>query len=259
MKNITNQNPKTNQQKGDTMNKQKNTRNNISRTQNESFTLIELLVVIAIIAILAAMLLPALNAAREKAKRITCLNNLKQIYLYTTHYAMDYKDYFPDWQSNDGGQRNYAWEQCVFSFLTVKSNLIWQDNHWGLGYIPYKPELFHCPSRTKHRPIYDYWFRLTDTMFGRENPGMPGGRTLRLGQKIPKELTGYDSTWLWADSANGNGIESGRYAPCHGNRGMNILFLAGHAKWVNPSGYSEYQPGARLEKTLVYTRRNNLE
>ncbi len=117
-----------------------NQHSTINNKQSKSFTLIELLVVVAIIAVLVAILLPALNSAREKAKRIACASVLKQWGNVMTMYCNDSNEYYPDESGELFAKYNDEGNQYFPQILNFKTAVALSG-----GYNMNK-RMFFCPE-----------------------------------------------------------------------------------------------------------------
>src|SRR5579863_9827517 len=113
--------------------------------RTQAFTLIELLVVIAIIAILAAILFPVFAKAREQARKISCLSNVKQMELSLLMYVQDYDEGYP--------VTPFPPDNPIPTTGPMWAWFVWEG--WPLLTNPYvkNGQIFHCPSAES-----PYWF-----------------------------------------------------------------------------------------------------
>jgi prepilin-type processing-associated H-X9-DG protein/prepilin-type N-terminal cleavage/methylation domain-containing protein len=218
--------------------------------KKQSFTLIELLVVIAIIAILASMLLPALNNAREKAKSIACANNFKQYGLIYTLYTGDSGDYIPTNLYGTGPHWTKVMESYIPGFTFGVSN-------GGSK----KAKVLTCPS-VGGSGDQDQSYRSDIVLNGLAAvlddgdaycADTPQKWTLH---KQPSQtmcasefLKNYLDTVLYAHFKLYNNPADSRWSTLyrHSNR-MNVLYFDGH---VSQNSYHEINPNSWVDKTAI--------
>lgn len=197
-----------------------------------AFTLIELLVVIAIIGILAALLLPALSSAREKANATSCLSNMKQWGLAVSMYSDDWNDYLPPEGSGGAASASpYAWYNILPPYVGVPSLVtLYQQNKGPTGRTR---GMYSCPS-TKNCPDVT-----TDAnpfyMYGMNGRMDPNGTPLFKRGLCDKP----SETIMFCENEGTFSSSNGKYCPARHSGGGNFTFVDGHAQ------YSAFQEWCR--------------
>ena len=196
--------------------------------KSRGFTLIELLVVIAIIAILAGMLLPALQQARERARRINCASNLKQVGTALKLYSSSFNDKLPGGPALQGGQQNTAVSKLTDA-NGWKGLEILRSNDFLTDY-----SVFICPSSTTSAGTGTS----TLTYGGSAAPADANASYAFVGGMIEGDsnIYGRADSCISADLTGAAGIGSNNDNPNHTGYG-NILFQGGHVTGFTGNGW----------------------
>ena len=133
-------------------------KNRLRQQNSRGFTLVELLVVVAILGILVSLLLPAVNAAREAARRIQCANNLRQIGIALTNYH-DSQGTLPYAHGNDRNRYTWAWSAVILPFIEEGAAHDICDFDVGYNLVPNRLAIkqffmfYQCPSAPRNELI----------------------------------------------------------------------------------------------------------